>query len=104
MYGRSDYYILNEQNNIVPVPMLEWAQWLETNFDHKRIAYEEFGPVRVSTVFIGLDYNFLPEGPPLLFETMIFKGKHDQYQERYATFEEAKAGHEKAVALVKESL
>lgn len=104
MQGRRDHYILNERNEVVPSNLIEWATWLEGNFERKRIGYDEFGPVRVSTVFIGLDHNFSSEGPPLLFETMIFEGKHDQYQERYATYEEAKAGHEKAVALVKESL
>ena len=46
----------------------------------------------VSTVFLGLDHAF-DGGTPLLFETMIFGGEHDEYQERYATWDEAEAGH-----------
>ena len=48
---------------------------------------------------MGLDHAFMG-GPPLLFETMIFGGEHDQFQERYSTWEEAMAGHKKAVELV----
>jgi len=59
------------------------------------------GDVEVSTVFIGLDHGW-GEGPPILFETMIFGGKHDQFQERYPTWDEAVAGHEAAVRMVKE--
>jgi len=40
------------------------------------------------------------EGEPLLFETMIFGGEHDDYQERYSTYEEALEGHQRAIQLV----
>ena len=33
------------------------------------------------------------EDPPLLFETLIFDGKHDGLYERYATWDEAKEGY-----------
>ena len=52
--------------------------------------------VMVSTVFLGLDHQF-GDGPPLLFETMIFNGKYDGDQWRYSTWDEAVAGHEAAV-------
>lgn len=55
--------------------------------------------VRVSTVLLGFDHNFSQEGRPLIFETMIFGGPHDQYQERYATLAEAVEGHKKACKL-----
>ena len=54
----------------------------------------------VSTVFLGLDHSF-GGGTPILFETMIFGGEYDDYQERYHTLEEAQVGHEKAISLVK---
>lgn len=57
--------------------------------------------VRVSTVFLMLDHNYIPGGPPVLFETMIFGGDHDGYQDRYTTKAEALIGHEKAVKLAK---
>lgn len=55
---------------------------------------------RVSTVWLGLDQSFWG-GPPLIFETMIFGGKHDQYQERYSTKDQALEGHKHALALAR---
>lgn len=55
----------------------------------------------VSTVWLGLDHTFSGEGPPLIFETMVFPSKGDfseTYCERYSTLEEARAGHERIVA------
>jgi len=49
---------------------------------------------RISTVFLGIDHNF-GDGPPLLFETMVFGGKLDQEQDRYSTYDEAITGHDK---------
>ena len=54
----------------------------------------------VSTVFLGLDHQFQPEGPPLIFETMVFGGTHDQWQERYSTWKEAEDGHARIVGMV----
>lgn len=55
----------------------------------------------VSTVWIGLDLG-LREGPPLIFETMIFGGDHDGQQWRYPNEVAALAGHDQAVALARE--
>ncbi len=48
--------------------------------------------IRVSTVFLGLDHGF-NNGKPIVFETMIFGGKHDQYQKKYSSYKEAVQGH-----------
>lgn len=59
----------------------------------------------VSTVWIGVDMNYEQHGPPLIFETMVFDTSGgDEYfksvfQDRYATKEEALAGHEAAMKL-----
>ena len=92
----SEHYILDGKT-AKSVDLIEWAQWLETADRHvaKTTVNDE---VNVSTVFIGLDYSF-GSGPPLLFETMIFGGEHDQYQERFETWEQAEDGHKVAVAL-----
>jgi hypothetical protein len=47
-------------------------------------------------VFLGTDHSF-GDGPPLLWETMIFGGKHDEFQERYSNLADAKAGHKRAL-------
>jgi len=77
--------------------MMEWAKWFETAERH--VAKTEISKeVNVSTVFLGLDHNY-GGGTPILFETMILGGEHDEYQERYATYEEAEAGHIVAVEM-----
>jgi hypothetical protein len=59
----------------VPVPcedLLTWAQWVEE--PKNRIVKQEYvGELWVSTVFLALDHDFLRDGPPLLFETMVFR-------------------------------
>ena len=37
---------------------------------------------------------------PILFETMIFGGEYDGYQERYSNYEDSFIGHKKACDLV----
>lgn len=67
----------------------------------KRIGGTEVSPeVWVSTVFLGLDHGWNSTSP-VLFETMIFGGKHDDFTMRYCTYSAAKAGHETAVKLAK---
>lgn len=62
--------------------------------------------VRVSTVLLPMDHNFFvrlnqEDTRPLVFETMIFGGEHDQYQQRYTTYDEALEHHEKIVEAIK---
>lgn len=95
----SKYYVLKGRE-IVKAGLGEWSEFFQ-NIENRRIAETFVGDVRISTVFLGIDHGFSFEGPPILFETMIFGGKHDQYQDRYATYTEAEAGHARAVALVK---
>lgn len=98
----SDYYVLNDDHSVRPVSdSLEWARSFE-NREARRVASDKMGDVTVSTVFLGLDHSY-GEGPPLLFETMIFGGEHSDDQWRYSTWEEAEQGHRAAVALVRES-
>jgi hypothetical protein len=76
--------------------MMTWARWFESTDRHVRQTIQ--GDVTVSTVFLGLDHSFSGHGPPVLFETMAFgvEGlEHDQ--ERYCTWDEAEAGHERWV-------
>lgn len=92
------YHVLKD-GEPVAVEMLEWAAWLE-NPDNKRVARTEVGDVQVSTVFLGFNHAFRTGQPALWFETMIFGGIHDEYQVRYTTLDEARRGHDRAVALV----
>ena len=78
--------------------MWTWAEWIEEA--DRRVADSTVGNVRVSTVFLGIDHSFDPGDPPLLFETLIFGGQHDGEMWRYETWDEAEAGHARAVQLV----
>lgn len=50
----------------------------------------------VSTVFLCTDHSW-GKGGPVLFETLVFGVPHYEPMTRYRTWEQAKAGHRKAV-------
>ena len=87
-------YILDGK---IPVPLFDTTKCVSQD---KIIGKDQFGSVSVSTVFLGMDHSFGGGGHPVLFETMIFGGEHDQYQERYCTWDEAEKGHQIACDLV----
>lgn len=93
------YYILDDNGNPVAEPNhLAWAMWFQTA--ERQVARVELPDgIVVSTVFLGIDHNF-GDGPPHLFETMVFGGEHDQAQVRYATKAGALVGHAAAVKAV----
>lgn len=92
MIIRDDHYVLDGKTPVLEPDLLKWARMFEDS-SGRRVAQDMIGDVRVSTVFLGLDHNFDDEGPPLLFETMVFGGSLDEETERYATWEQAEAGH-----------
>ena len=96
MSGR---YVLDGKKAVPCEDLMEWAIWLE-GADKKVALTRSIGDVEISTVFIGLDHSF-GKGPPLIFETMVFGGPLDGEQDRYSTWEEAEAGHEKMVERTK---
>jgi hypothetical protein len=76
---------------------MEWAQWLE-NYSNCMVGWTQVtSQVRVSTIFLGLDHRWSGSGPPILFETMIFGGPLDRSMWRYASWDDAQAGHNAAV-------
>lgn len=83
----------------VPVPCSDAR---EADVGH-RVARDEIGVTIVSTVFLGLDHRHFGDGPPVLFETMIFGGPHDEWQKRACTWDEAEATHAAALDLVRAS-
>jgi hypothetical protein len=94
-----DKYILDGKRAVECHDLMAWAKWYETG--DRRVADETIDGVRVSTVFLSLDHSF-GEGPPMLFETMVFGGPMDQEQDRCTTWAEAEAMHAAMVARVKE--
>jgi hypothetical protein len=77
----------------------EWGAFL-ADIRNRRVAYDERDGVRVSTIFLGIDHGFGMDGPPVLFETRVFGGQHDQMQIRYGTWAAAEAGHREICARV----
>lgn len=97
----TDKYILDKDGNpIICNDLILWGKWMAKNDDARRIALDYIDEVKISTVFLGLDHQFT-HGSPLLYETMIFGGEHDGYQDRYSTRNEALFGHNKALDMVK---
>lgn len=86
----------------VPEPdLFKWAKWFENNMGKRHVGDTQIGPVRISTVFLGIDHNLFEPGLPILFETMIFRGGDGYETWRYETWQQAEEGHAKAVALVR---
>ena len=93
----SDHCIL-VGHAVIPTDLMTWARWLEKA--ECRVARETVAGSEISTVFLGLNHQW-GQGPPLLFETMVFGGPLDQEQERYSTWEEAETGHRAMVGRVR---
>lgn len=87
----SDHYIL-DGHKTVACDLLTWARWLDENNESRIVKKDTVGKSRVSTVFLGLDHSF-GDGPPLLFETLVFEGPLEDEMDRYSTWEEAERGH-----------
>lgn len=103
----SKWYILNEKKQPIKTPMIEANKWMQANNGaNKKVAYDEIGEIRISTVFLSLDHNHSNGGPPVLWETMVFgildeDGNEDEKQERYTSHEAALEGHNRWLEWVK---
>jgi len=99
-------YFLLPDKTYREADLLEWSQQYEEmyNAGTRHVGNDQICGKRISTVWLGLDHNFI-DGEPLVFETMVFDSLHsgkDIYMERYTTWDEALAGHHKAIEWVKE--
>jgi hypothetical protein len=102
------HYRLDDDHQPVQIKSMdELKEFYAKPFEEtKRVARTQIdGDCHVSTVFLAVDHQFTPGGPPVLFETMIFggpAGEEDQW--RYCTWDEAVAGHERVVKAVLEGV
>ena len=94
------YWILDKNKNAVEVDVVTWAKFFD-KIENRIVEKTELNSCEVSTVFLGLDHGF-GYAKKLLFETMAFGGPNDQEMFRYETWDEAVAGHAKAVRLNKD--
>ena len=93
----SDYYTLNADHSVTPVDYIGDA----LNQD-RRIGRDTVKGYDVSTVFLGINHNQSFNGPPLLFETMVFQGSHtDLHRQRYSTYKQAVDGHKQVIDFIK---
>lgn len=93
------YYVLEGHTPVPVKDVTEWAmQFEQIDRTVKRTTLPD--GTYISTVFLGVDHSYSDDGVPILFETMVFGGEHNEYQERYATWDEAEAGHERAIQMI----
>lgn len=89
-----------------PITLTQWAEEFEDSesrrVDVTQVDVTQVDYMEVSTVFLGLNHQF-GEGPPLIFETMVFGGPLNDECERYSTEAQAKLGHAAMVGRVKEA-
>lgn len=85
-------YVMDKEGNAVPCGVAEWrAQRTDGSFVVKK---DDVNGHLVSTVFLGMDHNFSCEGPPVLWETMVFSPTGESVDvRRYTSREDALAGH-----------
>ena len=101
------WYILNEDKTVTAIPNGEYPKLGEFNEAAKHVGNTFIGEQRISTVFLHFDHGLNFGGDttihePVLFESMIFGGEHDEYQRRYCTYDEALEGHNNLVKALEE--
>ncbi len=83
---RKMHYILTNDREVVAVSAKEWGRWFDTTDRHVADLRDE--DIRISTTFIGLDHSS-GDGPPLVFETLVFGGPLDGEEEHCSTWQQA---------------
>lgn len=107
IFPRPHLYKLLGKLAVPCADVLEWGRCYETA--DRCVARTEVGPLLVSTVFLGIDHNYLLEGDALLFETMIFgecaeSESFGSHCERTRTWAEAERAHAAAVSIAERRL
>lgn len=97
------YYILKGKTSV----KVEMERYFCESGSNPIVNKTQIGEVEVSTVFLGADHsyrNFIEDSEPMIFETMIFGGVHNDYKERYSTWEQAEQGHDKSCEMVRSTV
>ena len=87
-------YILGGEEGHTPIPcysLFEWGKWMQAH--SRMVAWTGGANKFVSTVFLGLDHRHWGEGPPIVFETMLFLNGSGEDMERYSSWDDAETGH-----------
>ena len=77
----------------------EYHEWEQNNSRNIKNTIINIGnhDIVVSTIFLGLDYQLVHGGIPILFETCIFGGDRDGEMTRYCIYGDAVYGHVRIV-------
>lgn len=74
--------MIDDHGNITPTNSIEEFGKIFSDIPKRTMARDVIGNQLVSSVFLAMDHGFSRSGPPVLFETMIFGGPHDGWQQR----------------------
>lgn len=85
-------YILDGHTPVPCTDLLRWGIWMDSNHSARVVKQTERDGVMVSTVFTGTNLS-LAGSAPVLFETKVFGGEHDEKTECACTWEQAEAVH-----------
>ncbi|NTF17769.1 hypothetical protein G6L37_05100 [Agrobacterium rubi] len=96
------YYVLDGKSPRPVTDIMEWGQAFEHS--NRVVALTQTDLYTVSTVFLGISHGQLRNGPPHLFETMVFtSAEYDGLVPsaeslnattcRYPSWDDAEAGH-----------
>src|SRR4051812_34204578 len=94
---RPRYYILNDEHRpVLERDVIRWSVWFEESY--RTVDYTQItSALIVSTVFLGIDHRFFGDGPPILFETMVFEHGDTVDCVRYSSWDDAATGHKAMV-------
>ncbi len=85
-------YILVGHDVVEEPDVIAWATRFESA--DPIVKTSNLDGILVRSVFLGFDRSFGREGPPLVFETMVFGGVRDGWRKRYSTWDQAVLGHD----------
>ena len=71
---------------------IDQTVWLKLMGQDNRVAVDRFGEATISTVWLGLNHRF-GDGPPLVYETLIFVDGQEVFGTRYSKEGDAQMGH-----------
>ncbi len=100
LFSRPMYYLLDEQGVPYPTNDSHAASELLGRVETRRVGLIEKEvaghTIKVSTVFLVFDHNHSMQGPPVLYESMLFVDGQEVggATQRYETKEQASTGHE----------
>jgi hypothetical protein len=112
------FAVLDESGNPVEAKLIEWAFFFERNGGQRIILRDEIEKHTVSTVFTGINMNYMPGAGAIWFETMVFAPRckrmilgreretwgDELWQDKARTKEEAEASHRQGLRWLEDYL